>query len=183
VKRSGKLIHYHGWEDPAIPPRDSIAYFERVAATMGDTSGFYRLFMAPGMLHCEGGRGPNVLTTRAAITAWVEKGTPPDRLIATKFVDDTAATPVVARTRPLCSRVHEADSFVLSARLAFAPKLKTCDSELLTYLEVRVRLKPRVCLLVGHAGMLSPDSAQRQAALEPSSPSLLIARTPPRLTY
>jgi feruloyl esterase len=102
VKRSGKLIHYHGWEDPTVPPRDSIAYFERVAATMGDTRSFYRLFMAPGMLHCEGGRGPSVLATRAAITAWVEKGTPPDRLLATKFVDDAAATPIVARTRPLC---------------------------------------------------------------------------------
>jgi feruloyl esterase len=32
----------------------------------------------------------------------VEKGTPPDRLLATKFVDDAAATPIVARTRPLC---------------------------------------------------------------------------------
>jgi len=58
----------------------------------------------------------------------------------------------------------EADSFVLWARLSFAPKLKACDSELLTYLEVRVRLKPCVCLLVGHARMLSPDSAQRQVA-------------------
>jgi hypothetical protein len=56
-------------------------------------SGFYRLLMAPGLLHCGGGRGPNVLATRAAITAWVEKGTPPDRLIATKFVDDTPARP------------------------------------------------------------------------------------------
>jgi feruloyl esterase len=100
-KRGGKLIHHHGWEDAVLPPRDSIAYFERVRATMGDTSGFYRLFMAPGMLHCEGGRGPNVLASRGAIRAWVEQGTPPERLIATKFVHDSPAKDVV-RARPLC---------------------------------------------------------------------------------
>jgi hypothetical protein len=100
-KHGGKLIQYHGWADPAIPPRDSVSYFTRVQARMGDTAGFYRLFMAPGMLHCGGGRGPNVLPTLDAISAWVEKGTPPARLIATKFADNSPAKGV-ERTRPLC---------------------------------------------------------------------------------
>ena len=62
------MIQYHGWGDAAIPPRDSIGYYEKVQAKMGDTSAFYRLFMAPGMLHCGGGAGPSVLSALPAIT-------------------------------------------------------------------------------------------------------------------
>ncbi|MGH7296646.1 MAG: tannase/feruloyl esterase family alpha/beta hydrolase, partial [Polyangiaceae bacterium] len=97
----GKLVHFHGWNDGVLPARDSTTYYERVEAKMGDPRGFYRLFMAPGMLHCRLGRGPNVLATTDAIVAWVERGTPPDRLLATKYVDDDASKGVVRR-RPLC---------------------------------------------------------------------------------
>ncbi|MDR3513998.1 MAG: tannase/feruloyl esterase family alpha/beta hydrolase [Caulobacteraceae bacterium] len=101
-KHGGKLIQYHGWADPAIPPRDSIEYFGRVQARMGDTADFYRLFLAPGMLHCSGGAGPNVLPTLQAITAWVEQGKAPDVLVATKYRSDSPALGV-ERTRPLCA--------------------------------------------------------------------------------
>ena len=99
--RGGKLIQYHGWADPAIPPLDSVAYYKSVQAKMGPTGGFYRLFMVPGMLHCGGGPGPNVIDSIPAITAWVEQGKAPDILVATKFENDNPAGPVV-RTRPLC---------------------------------------------------------------------------------
>ncbi|HEY2660210.1 MAG TPA: tannase/feruloyl esterase family alpha/beta hydrolase [Caulobacteraceae bacterium] len=101
--RGGKLIQYHGWADPAIPPRDSIEYYGRVQARMGDTTGFYRLFMAPGMLHCGGGPGPNMVTMPAlqSLVAWVETGAAPDRLVVAKHVGDDPGGPV-ARTRPLC---------------------------------------------------------------------------------
>jgi hypothetical protein len=101
AKRGGKLLHYQGWSDAVISPRSSIAYFDRVNAAMGDTRSFYRLFMAPGMCHCEGGRGPNVLPTLATISAWVEHGKAPDQLVATKFVDDSP-TKAVDRTQPIC---------------------------------------------------------------------------------
>jgi hypothetical protein len=101
--RGGKLIQYHGWEDPAIPPRDSIAYFDAVQAKMGNTGNFYRLFMAPGMLHCAGGRGPNPVhaPAMAALVNWVEHGQSPDRLIVTKRVANKPAG-AIERTRPLC---------------------------------------------------------------------------------
>jgi hypothetical protein len=108
AKRGGKLIHYHGWQDPVLAPRGSVAFHARVEAKMGDPGAFYRLFMAPGMLHCEGGRGPNVLETRAAITAWVEHGIAPDRVLATKYVDDDPGKAVV-RTRPLCPYPQRAE--------------------------------------------------------------------------
>jgi len=100
-KHGGKLIQYHGWGDPLIPPRDSVQYYEAVRAKMGDTSDFYRLFMAPGMHHCGGGAGPSVITTLPAITDWVENGKAPDRLLATKLAADAPDAPV-DRTRPLC---------------------------------------------------------------------------------
>jgi len=103
-RHGGKLIQYHGWADPAIPAGDSIAYFKTVQARMGDTSGFYRLFLAPGMLHCAGGRGPSAVTLPAlsAIAAWVEKGEAPAKLVITKYVDNDPKKPI-ERTRPLCA--------------------------------------------------------------------------------
>jgi feruloyl esterase len=103
----GKLIQYHGLADPVVPPRDSIDYYERVqAAQSADkrvdaTADFYRLFLVPGLYHCEGGPGPNVLDTQAALEAWVEQGTPPQTIAATKFHNDKPADGV-AMSRPLC---------------------------------------------------------------------------------
>jgi hypothetical protein len=98
----GKLIQYHGWADPAIPALDSVDYFRLVQKTMGNTGNFYRLFMAPGMLHCGGGPGPNVLATLPAITEWVEQNRAPEAVIATKYKNNDAAAGI-ERTRPLCA--------------------------------------------------------------------------------
>ena len=57
--------------------------------------------MAPGMLHCANGPGPNVIATLPAITAWVEQNKAPDMLVATKYKDNDPTLPV-ERTRPLC---------------------------------------------------------------------------------
>jgi len=80
--RGGKLIQYHGWNDPGIPPGYSLDYHARVAAAMGKIDDFYRLYMVPGMLHCGGGDAPTNVDWQAAIEAWVEQGTPPGALIA-----------------------------------------------------------------------------------------------------
>ena len=78
----GKLIQYHGWNDPGIPPGYSLEYRARVAATMGKTDDFYRLYMVPGMLHCGGGNAPTSIDWQAAIEKWVEKNTAPGALVA-----------------------------------------------------------------------------------------------------
>jgi hypothetical protein len=97
----GKLIQYHGWADPAIPARDSVGYYRLVQKAMGNTTGFYRLFMAPGMLHCGGGPGPNILSVLPAIAAWTEQNKAPDMILATKY-KNADATGGVVRSRPLC---------------------------------------------------------------------------------
>ena len=82
-KHGGKLIQYHGWNDPAIPPRSSIVYYEDVRKTMGDPSDFYRLYLVPGMLHCGGGVGPSNVDWVAALDGWVTAGKAPGELTAT----------------------------------------------------------------------------------------------------
>ena len=100
--RGGKLIQYHGWADPAIPALDSVDYYRSVQKKMGATADFYRLFMAPGMLHCGGGPGPNAIAALPALAAWVEHNKAPDFLVATKYQNDDPAAPML-RQRPLCS--------------------------------------------------------------------------------
>jgi hypothetical protein len=83
----GKLIQYHGWNDPAIPPRYSLDYHARVVAKLGPSSDFYRLFMIPGMLHCTGGAGPGDVDWQTLIENWVERGSTPTIVSATSDAD------------------------------------------------------------------------------------------------
>lgn len=111
-KAGGKLIHYHGWNDPGVSPLRSVQYYENVN---GEKDDYYRLFMVPGLQHCFGGPGANMFgaafTARRADDAssnifkalelWVEEGVAPDRIIATKYQDDDPAQGMKF-TRPLC---------------------------------------------------------------------------------
>jgi feruloyl esterase len=114
--RDGKLILYHGWNDPAISPANTIDYYNGVLHAMGRESaeGFVRLYMVPGMQHCIGGPGPSWFgqlgTTTAkgpehgmydALEQWVEKGQAPGPIVATQYADDNPAK-AVKMTRPLC---------------------------------------------------------------------------------
>jgi feruloyl esterase len=119
-ERGVKIIQYHGWNDQTLQPAYSPEYYETVVAAMGGlqrTQRFYRLFMVPGMTHCYfgpgatsfGGVGQQIPPVRdpahdvqSALEDWVENGVAPGRIIATKYVDDAAATRAVRLTRPLC---------------------------------------------------------------------------------
>ena len=92
-KHGGKLIQYHGWSDPQIPPQSSVDYYQSVLKTMGaSVPEFYRLFMVPGMAHCGGGDGVNTFDMVAALEQWVEHKKLPSQVIASGK----------NRTRPLC---------------------------------------------------------------------------------
>jgi feruloyl esterase len=107
----GKLIVYHGWADPIVAPQDTVNYFHRLTADQQlpqkTVQGFARLFLAPGMSHCGGGPGPNVIDPLSALRDWVEKGIAPDSIVATKYVNDDP-TQGVEMTRPLCMFPKEA---------------------------------------------------------------------------
>ena len=102
--QGGKLLLYHGWNDPGIAPENTINYYESVVDAMGGLSNVQnsmRLFMAPGMNHCYGGDGPFEFDTAAALERWVEKGEAPDRILAAHFPRG-AHDAKPDRTRPLC---------------------------------------------------------------------------------
>jgi feruloyl esterase len=101
-RRGGKLLMYHGWSDPGIPPANSINYYRSVAAALGGVdkiSDSLRLFMAPGMVHCgmSGSDGANVFDTVAALEKWVEQKQSPERIVASHRTGGS-----VDRTHPLC---------------------------------------------------------------------------------
>jgi hypothetical protein len=98
--RGGKLILYHGWSDAAIPPYNTINYYNRIVEKLKakETAGFVRLYMVPGMQHCGGGPGPNTFDMNPPIEAWVEHGVPPGPIVATR----------PGRSRPLCPYPEEA---------------------------------------------------------------------------
>ena len=105
-RNGGKLLLYHGWNDPSISPLNTIDYYERVVSVLKKGGGepaaaqaqeFIRLFMLPGMLHCGGGPGPNTFDMVGALEGWVEERRAPDSLTASHATNGT-----IDRTRPLC---------------------------------------------------------------------------------
>ncbi|MBN1238536.1 MAG: tannase/feruloyl esterase family alpha/beta hydrolase [Gammaproteobacteria bacterium] len=96
--RGGKLLIYHGWNDPGPSPLNSIGYYDEVLATMGpDQDDWLRLYLMPGMGHCRGGIGPDQADFLGAVEAWIESGSAPDRITASRIREGQ-----VDMTRPLC---------------------------------------------------------------------------------
>lgn len=127
--RGGKLIMYHGWNDPAISAYNSINYYGSVQQAVGAqaTDQSMRLYLVPGMQHCADGPGatsfgqdhadipndPQHDVFRAMVD-WVEGGNAPLTLIATKMPENPASDPPPPggmkpeMTRPLCAYPQEA---------------------------------------------------------------------------
>jgi feruloyl esterase len=93
-----KVILWHGWADAGLSPLGTIDYYEAVKARDPQADDFMRMFVLPGVLHCGGGLGPDKVDWVTAIADWVEKGTAPDRVLATKGGQDGASI----RSRPVC---------------------------------------------------------------------------------
>ncbi|TKA22309.1 hypothetical protein B0A50_08034 [Salinomyces thailandicus] len=132
-KRGGKLLHYHGLSDGLIAPGSSVYFYKRVLQTLLpkglELDSWYRLFLVPGMQHCQGTpsdvnapwyfAGANQAGALSASThsvpgfrdakhdallalmAWVEGDQAPERLVATVWRNESVADGV-ARQRPLC---------------------------------------------------------------------------------
>jgi feruloyl esterase len=98
VAHGGRLLIYHGWSDPGIPPQNSVNYYQSVLKTTSSARDGVRLFMVPGMAHCGGGDGTSTFDMVAAVEKWVETKTAPATIPASRVVEGQ-----VVRTRPLCS--------------------------------------------------------------------------------
>jgi hypothetical protein len=112
-ERGGKLILYHGEDDA---PASTVRYYKSVVSKMGKQSAnrFVRLYVVPGMGHCEGGSVAGDFGQRLspvadaqhsislALELWVERGIAPDRIIAAKYETDGVPKSGIVRTRPIC---------------------------------------------------------------------------------
>jgi feruloyl esterase len=118
--RGGKLIIYHGLADTLVAPGQSVAFYDRHAKDFGGVDKLAnnaRLFLAPGMMHCGGGAGPDAFNGTlgippqppsydakhdifSALIDWADGGKAPESIIATRFASDDAAK--VEMQRPLC---------------------------------------------------------------------------------
>ena len=87
----GKMITWHGWDDAETAPGASADYHETMARTMGgeaEARKFSRLFMLPGTAHCRRGPGGDSVDWISAIETWVERGQPPEQVIAHHLVKE-----------------------------------------------------------------------------------------------
>jgi hypothetical protein len=117
--RGGKLIMWHGWADPILPPESSVAFYEAALRESGARAkDQLRLFMVPGVQHCVGGTGPDAVgqigapmageqperSVGAAIQAWVETGRVPDSIVGRRGMIAMAMKPgTPERQRLLCA--------------------------------------------------------------------------------
>jgi feruloyl esterase len=96
--RGGKLLLYHGWNDTAISPENTINYYQNVLQKMGPKQdSWMRLYMVPGMNHCQGGVGPDQFNKMAVMERWRESNTAPEQILAAHVTGTN-----VDMTRPLC---------------------------------------------------------------------------------
>ena len=116
MRKSKKILMYHGFGDPGANPLRSIRYRQAVIdfmnehlgnaygrdETLGETftDRFLRLYLVPGMAHCGGGVGHSDVDWITPLQRWVEDGVVPQAIVGTK--------PGTTSTRPHCPYPQEA---------------------------------------------------------------------------
>lgn len=80
----GKIIIYHGWNDPAISVNASIKHFDDIKTIDPSIDNYLKLFLLPGVNHCGGGFGPSRVNWLKIIRNWVENGVSPEKIIVKK---------------------------------------------------------------------------------------------------
>ncbi|UZW57399.1 tannase/feruloyl esterase family alpha/beta hydrolase [Sphingobium sp. JS3065] len=115
-EHGGKLILYHGWADAAIPPEQTIDFYDNVFKQSGPkAAASTRLFMIPGMQHCMGGTGAELFgelnapakdarpenNIAMALRQWVEGGRAPESVIGV-----SRAAPASSGAAPARERLH-----------------------------------------------------------------------------
>jgi feruloyl esterase len=98
INNGGKLLMWHGMDDPGPSPVATIDYYEQMKSATApkvkalDSSA--RFFILPGVYHCRGGPGADDFDSVDAMDHWVEHGQAPDAMKATRSSQPTIARPV-----------------------------------------------------------------------------------------
>ena len=98
--RGGKILMYHGWDDPAITPLISLQLYNEAVAANGGLANTYdniRLFMVPGKEHCSVN-----FDQMAVISAWVEEGKAPEMIVEPYAPPGSPRNTAPTFTRTLC---------------------------------------------------------------------------------
>jgi feruloyl esterase len=108
-KAGGKLILWAGIGENAVPPATEIEYFNALQDAVPGRDDFVRLYLAPGVMHCAGGPGPQDTPDRLLdqVIAWAEEGQRPDAVVAsagipTPVPGSPSSAPIPSRTVLLC---------------------------------------------------------------------------------
>ena len=91
--RGGKMMTYIGWEDTGVNPRTIMEYWDQVSGRLGRPAAMdtFRVFMIPGMGHCQGGAGAaDYFDMMTPLIEWVEAGVAPQSVIGVKRGPDGA---------------------------------------------------------------------------------------------
>jgi hypothetical protein len=102
-KSGGKLVVWQGDADQLIFPQGTIQYRQRVESVLGGgakVDEFFRLFIAPGVDHCGLGSTAGAVPSDpfSSLVSWVENGTAPEFLAASR-----SGLPGPQFTRKICS--------------------------------------------------------------------------------
>jgi feruloyl esterase len=104
--RGGRLLLYHGWNDPSISPLNTINYYEKVvgdrqeerrARSGARTRNSRGCSWCPACCTVVAVRDQTASDMLTALEQWVEQKQPPERVEASH-----ATNGAVDRTRPLC---------------------------------------------------------------------------------
>jgi feruloyl esterase len=122
IKAGGKLIVWHGGSDAALSVNSTIEYMTNMEKSVGAENAAVstRLYVAPGVDHCEGGAGADKTDLLTVLDQWVTKGIAPATLTAQKLDANGAVT----RTLPLC-RYPQYPKYTGPANDAAAARLAT----------------------------------------------------------
>ena len=103
ARHGGKMLFFHGVSDPVFSVKDTVRYLGQLRERYGDrTDAMARLFTVPNMAHCAGGPATDQYDGLSALVNWVEKGQPPERIVARARPENRDVT-TPGRTRPLCA--------------------------------------------------------------------------------
>jgi len=98
-----KMLIWQGESDYSLSTNATINFYRDLASAVGASAAATssQMFVKPGVQHCNSGTaGAGTFDQIAAISNWVEHGTQPTALIASKVDATTGATTL---TRPMCA--------------------------------------------------------------------------------
>lgn len=86
-----KLILWHGFSDPDMAHRETIAYHEAIHHFLGHSAAneFERLYLMPGVYRCGSGYGMTGFNLLSPLLEWVELGNTPNGIMTKAIPEHT----------------------------------------------------------------------------------------------